>query len=112
MANITIMMDNRQKLLAIKIILPVVADLLEDLKDNGLFKYDIKNNVDKVINAVRRDDDRLFKDLIKIKDTETYNGIIEQTVNGERLLKNFLKDLTRYETRSIEEGPVNHDQEN
>ena len=90
-------MDIRQKLLAIKVMLPVVADLMEDLKDNGLFKYGIKNNANKLIESVRQSDERLFNDLKKIKDHETYEGIRDQTVNGEMLLRKFLKDLTRYE---------------
>ena len=87
-------MNNRQKLLAVKVMLPVVADLMEDLIGNKIFRQQIKQKSNVLIKAIR-EDDTAFYDKLKIDhDPELKEGIINEVTNGEIALRQFLDKLT------------------
>jgi hypothetical protein len=53
--------DNQLKFLAVVSVMPVLADLLEDLNDDKFFKTDIKILTQNLISQVRKLDERIMK---------------------------------------------------
>ena len=102
-------MTDKQKLLALKVMLPVVADLLEDLSGNGLFKQNIKKKSNMLFEEIRVADDRFWSDMKAIKEKEVFDKLSDQLTNGEILLRKFLKDLTAYETSTAQDDRANDD---
>jgi hypothetical protein len=53
-------MTQEQKLLAVCAVLPVIADFIEDLNDERLFKKIIKQKANMLLDEIRKNDERLL----------------------------------------------------
>ena len=104
MANITNMMNSRQKLLAVKVMLPVVADLMEDLIGNKMFRHEIKQKSNILIKLIREDDSAFYDKLQLDHDPELKEGVINEITNGEIALRQFLDSLTESARDTSEEA--------
>jgi hypothetical protein len=54
-------MTNEQKAMAVCAVLPVIADFIEDLNDEQLFKKIIKQKANMLLLEIRKNDERLLK---------------------------------------------------
>lgn len=104
MANITNMMNSRQKLLAVKVMLPVVADLMEDLIGNKMFRHSIKQKSNVLIKLIREDDSAFYDKIGLSHDPEIKDGVINEVTNGEIALRQFLDNLTESARDTSEEA--------
>lgn len=96
-------MNNEQKQMAVKLMLSLSADLIEDLDDKGLYKRRLARLSRQFIKEVRQLDDALYwrqsfdKDMSDEEFEDYKLQISEQSVTGELELRKFLTELIRYE---------------
>ena len=96
-------MNNEQKQMAVKLMLSLSADLIEDLDDKGLYKRRLARLSRQFIKEVRQLDDALYwrqsfdKDMSDEEFEDYKLQISQQSVTGELELRKFLTELIRYE---------------
>jgi hypothetical protein len=102
-----------QKYLALAICLPVLADFIEDLRDENVFVMMLAKKSNMLIEEIRKADDkfydkRRFSDATEDKIREMMLGIADQQNMGGRAFRQWVSN----KFKDYDEEPVHSDGEN
>ena len=87
-------MKEETKLLAVVGVLPVIADLIEDLVDTGRFKRDAKVHVNNLVAHIRRLDTKIMSGA----DVD----VVEQQIDVQRAFRQWLLKSEEYNNETQE----------
>lgn len=85
-------MTKQHKLITLSVILPVLADFIEDLNDQFVFKQDLKRKANILVDEIRKVDNR----LLRIEDGNS-EEIFKQQVDLQLEFRNWIKDTIKFD---------------
>jgi hypothetical protein len=81
-------MRKEKKLVALAAVLPVLADWIEDLNDQSVFKQDLKRKANMLMQEIRRVDDQVLRIY-----GENREQIYEQQVDLQIKFRQFVESI-------------------
>jgi hypothetical protein len=81
-------MNTNKKLLALMVALPVLADYIEDLRDEKIFRHSIAKLSGMLMREIRASDGRFFEGL----EGDMLTAIADQQSEGSRAFISWIKD--------------------
>jgi hypothetical protein len=78
-------MNNKQKLVALCALLPVIGDWIEDLEGNRVFKHGLKNKANLLLAEIRRVD----REILDFKD-DNRQEVFNQQIDLQRAFIQFI----------------------
>ena len=81
-------MRNEHKLVALAAVLPVLADFIEDLNDQSVFKQDLKRKANMLLQEIRKVDDQVLRIY-----GENREKIYEQQVDLQIRFRQFVESI-------------------
>jgi hypothetical protein len=81
-------MKNETKLVALCAFLPVLADFIEDLNDNSVFRQGLKNKANMLAEEIQRVD----RDILRI-DGENAGKIFDEQIQLQILFRQWIEEV-------------------
>lgn len=81
-------MKKEQKLVALCAVLPVLADFIEDLNDNGVFRQGLKNKATMLMKEIQKVD----RDILRI-DGENAGKIFDEQIQLQILFRQWIEEV-------------------
>tara|TARA_R110000868_G_scaffold120024_2_gene318686 strand:+ start:439 stop:696 length:258 start_codon:yes stop_codon:yes gene_type:complete len=85
-------MTKQHKLVALSIVLPVLADFIEDLNDQFVFKQDLKRKANILADEIRKVDNR----LLQVQDGNSAE-IFKQQIDLQLEFRNWIKETIKFD---------------
>ena len=85
-------MTREHKLVALSAVLPVLADFIEDLNDQFVFKQDLKRKANILADEIRKVDNR----LLRVEDGNS-EEIFKQQIDLQLEFRNWIKDTIKFD---------------
>jgi hypothetical protein len=85
-------MTKNHKLVTLSAVLPVLADFIEDLNDQFVFKQDLKRKANILVDEIRKVDNR----LLRIEDGNS-EEIFKQQIDLQLEFRNGIKDTIKFD---------------
>jgi hypothetical protein len=85
-------MRNEKKMVALAAVLPVLADFIEDLNDQYVFKQDLKRKANILADEIRKVDNR----LLRVEDGNS-EEIFKQQIDLQLEFRNWIKDTIKFD---------------
>ena len=85
-------MRNEKKLVALCAVLPVLADFIEDLNDNYVFKQDLKRKANILADEIRKVDYKVLQVYGEKRDE-----IYEQQVQLQLLFRQWIEETIKFD---------------
>jgi hypothetical protein len=85
-------MTKQHKLVTLSAVLPVLADFIEDLNDQFVFKQDLKRKANILADEIRKVDNR----LLRIEDGNS-EEIFKQQIDLQLEFRNWIKDTIKFD---------------
>lgn len=84
------MITKEQRLVALCAVLPVLADFIEDLNDNGVFRQGLKNKATMLMKEIEKAD----RSVLRI-DAENADKIFDEQIQLQILFRNWIEDTIK-----------------
>lgn len=84
-------MTKQHKLVTLSAVLPVLADFIEDLNDQFVFKQDLKRKANMLAEEIRRIDNRVLQ-----VDGENREEIFKQQIELQLEFRNWVTDTIKF----------------
>jgi hypothetical protein len=85
-------MTKQHKLVTLSVVLPVLADFIEDLNDQFVFKQDLKRKANILADEIRKVDNR----LLRVEDGNS-TEIFKQQVDLQLEFRNWIKETIKFD---------------
>lgn len=85
-------MTKEHKLVTLSAVLPVLADFIEDLNDQFVFKQDLKRKANILADEIRKIDNR----LLQVQDGNS-EEIFKQQVDLQLEFRNWIKETIKFD---------------
>lgn len=85
-------MTKQHKLVTLSAILPVLADFIEDLNDQFVFKQDLKRKANILADEIRKVDNR----LLRVEDGNS-EEIFKQQIDLQLEFRNWIKETIKFD---------------
>lgn len=85
-------MTKQHKLVTLSAVLPVLADFIEDLNDQFVFKQDLKRKANILADEIRKVDNR----LLQVQDGNS-EEIFKQQVDLQLEFRNWIKETIKFD---------------
>lgn len=85
-------MTKEHKLVTLSAVLPVLADFIEDLNDQFVFKQDLKRKANILADEIRKVDNR----LLQVQDGNS-EEIFKQQVDLQLEFRNWIKETIKFD---------------
>ena len=84
-------MRNEHKLVALAAVLPVLADWIEDLNDQSVFKQDLKRKANILMQEIRRVDNQVLEVYGENRE-EIYNQQVDLQIRFRQFVESIIVD--------------------
>lgn len=85
-------MTKQHKLVALSVVLPVLADFIEDLNDQFVFKQDLKRKANILADEIRKVDNK----LLRVEDGNS-TEIFKQQIDLQLEFRNWIKETIKFD---------------
>ena len=85
-------MTKQHKLVTLSVILPVLADFIEDLNDQFVFKQDLKRKANILSEEIRKVDNK----LLRVEDGNSQE-IFKQQIDLQIEFRNWIKETIKFD---------------
>jgi len=85
-------MTKQHKLVTLSAVLPVLADFIEDLNDQFVFKQDLKRKANILADEIRKVDNR----LLRVEDGNS-EEIFKQQIDLQLEFRNWIKETIKFD---------------
>jgi len=85
-------MTKNHKLVTLSAVLPVLADFIEDLNDQFVFKQDLKRKANILADEIRKVDNR----LLRVEDGNS-TEIFKQQIDLQLEFRNWIKETIKFD---------------
>jgi hypothetical protein len=85
-------MTKQHKLVTLSVVLPVLADFIEDLNDQFVFKQDLKRKANILAEEIRKVDNK----LLRVEDGNS-TEIFKQQVDLQLEFRNWIKETIKFD---------------